>query len=92
MATKAAAVPAERKAEPGEMKRGKLFRLDKGWVLVLPGEVDKNEATLIQDWWSRVSSDPLIFLQSTDLLVGEEGRLVVRDVALAFPEEDPDAS
>lgn len=84
--------PAEpRPVEPGEMKRGKLMRLSKGWVWVTPFEVPRAEIDRIAEYWQQFDDAPLAIVPSTDLMVGEEGHLYVKDVAFAFPEEPLDA-
>jgi hypothetical protein len=85
---KAAPKPEPQKVEPGRMKRGKLFRLQKGWVFVSPEELPADEREALGEWWVKVSTDPLVVIPSTDLMVDESGRLYVREIAIAFPEEE----
>lgn len=84
--------PGPRQIEPGEMKRGKLLRVAKGWVWVTPFELRAQEIEQLAEYWKQIDDAPLCVVPSTDLMVGEEGHLYVKDVAFAFPEEDVDAS
>jgi hypothetical protein len=44
-----------------------------------------------QDYWHEVSPDKrLLIIPETDMLVGEGGRMFVKDFAFAFPEEKID--
>jgi hypothetical protein len=76
-------------AEPGGMKRGKLFAVENGWVWVTPEEQpDARVIEWMNKYWSEVSpTRQLVVFWSTDLLVGEGGRLLVKDFAFAFPEK-----
>ena len=78
---------APKPVEPGAMTRGKLFRLQKGWVFVTPDALDDDARAALSKYWSQISDDLLVCFPSTDLMVDESGRLYVRDIAIAFPEE-----
>jgi hypothetical protein len=71
------------------MVRGKLFAVQNGWVWVVPQKIEPDMIERFSEYWATFSPDkPLLIIPSTDLLVNEDGRLLVREFAIAFPEPE----
>jgi hypothetical protein len=66
--------------------KAKLFRENKGWVLVFPHPVTADVVDQIREYWSKVSDLPIVVFSDVDLLVRDDGSIVVKEVIIV-PEE-----